>query len=290
MQTRRLGRTDHQSTLITVGTAGFGRVSQDLVDGAMEKYMAHGVNHVDIAPGYGQAMEKMRSWMPRIRDRVFLGCKTQGRTKTDAWDDIRTTFERLQTDKFDLFQLHAITTMAELDAALESHGAMRALEEMRDLGHTRWLGITGHGPYAPAVFIEALNRYDFDTVMFPVAKALWRSPEYREDAARLIDLCHQRDVGIQCIKILARGGWGSAPKDCHTWYDPLREQEEIDDAVNWLFSQDVHTAPGTGEVSVVGKLLDAAERFRPLSAGEQEEIVASHAPRFPEPRLAILPA
>ena len=290
METRRLGRTGHESTLITMGTAGFGREPQELVDGAMEHYLAHGVNHVDIAPGYGQAMEKMRGWLPRIRDRVFLGCKTQGRTKTEAWSDIRTTFERLQTDRFDLFQLHAITTIAELDAALAPHGAIRALEEMRELGHTRWLGITGHGPYAPGVFLEALRRYDFDTVMFPVAKALWRHEQYRREAGELIELCNERDVGIQCIKVLAGGGWGSADKDCHTWYDPVREQGEIDDAVNWLFSLDVHTAPGTGEVSLVPKLLDAAERWRRLPPSEAERVVNEHRPRFAEPRLAILPA
>ena len=290
MQTRRLGRTGHQSTLITVGTAGFGRVSQEKVDAAMEHFIAHGVNHVDIAPTYGQAMERFRDWLPKIRDQIFLGAKTQGRSRTEAWDDIHSTFERLGTDRFELFQLHAVTTSAELDAALAPHGAIRALEEMREQGQTRWIGITGHGPYAPAVFLEALNRYDFDTVMFPVAKALWRSEAYREDTERLLEVCHRRDVGIQCIKILANGGWGSAAKDCTTWYDPVREQGEIDDCVNWLFSQDVHTAPSTGEVTVVPMLLNAAERFRPISTQEQAEIVDSHQPRYPEPRLAILPA
>ncbi|MXY13395.1 MAG: aldo/keto reductase [Chloroflexi bacterium] len=290
MEKRRLGRTGHESTLITVGTAGFGRVSQAEVDTAMEHFIDHEVNHVDIAPTYGQAMERFRDWLPKMRDQIFLGCKTQGRSRTEAWADIHSTFERLGTDQFDLFQLHAVTTMAELDAALAPHGAIRALEEMREQGQTRWIGITSHGPYAPRVFVNALERYDFDTVMFPVAKALWRSPEYREDTERLLNLCHERDVGIQCIKILASGGWGSAEKDCHTWYDPVREQEEIHDCVNWLFSQDVHTAPSTGEVTIVPKLLDAAERFHPISSREQSAIVGSHRPRFPEPRLAILPA
>ncbi len=290
MEKRRLGRTGHESTLITVGTAGFGRVSQAEVDTAMEHFIDHEVNHVDIAPTYGQAMERFRDWLPKMRDQIFLGCKTQGRSRTEAWADIHSTFERLGTDRFDLFQLHAVTTMAELDAALAPHGGIRALEEMREQGQTRWIGITSHGPYAPRVFLNALERYDFDTVMFPVAKALWRSPEYREDTERLLNLCHERDVGIQCIKILASGGWGSAEKDCHTWYDPVREQEEIHDCVNWLFSQDVHTAPSTGEVTIVPKLLDAAERFHPISSREQSAIVGSHRPRFPEPRLAILPA
>lgn len=290
MEKRRLGRTGHESTIVTVGTAGFGREPQAKVDVAMQHFVDHGVNHVDIAPTYGQAMERFRDWLPKMRDRIFLGCKTQGRSRTEAWTDIQSTFERLGTDQFDLFQLHAVTTMAELDAALAPHGAIRALEEMREQGQTRWIGITGHGPYAPAVFLEALKRYDFDTVMFPVAKSLWRSKAYREDTERLLDLCHERDVGIQCIKILARGGWGSSEKDCHTWYDPVREQDEIQDCVNWLFSQEVHTAPSTGEVTLVPKLLDAAQKFRPITAAEQSQIVDSHQPRYPEARLAILPA
>lgn len=289
MEQRRLGRTGHQSTIITVGAAAFGRVDQAAVDTAMGHYLDAGVNHVDIAPTYGQAMERMRGWLPRIREKVFLGCKTQGRSKTEAWADIHTTFDRLQTDRFDLFQLHAVTTMAELDAALDPDGAIAALREMREQGHTRWLGITGHGPYVPSVILAGLKRFDFDTVMFPVAKGLWGNRQYRQDAQALIDYCNEHDVGIQCIKILARGGWGSAEKDCATWYDPLRASGEIDAAANWLFSQRVHTAPGTGEVSLLPKLLSAAERFRRLDEREQQAVVAAHRPRFAEPRLAIVP-
>ena len=290
MEKRRLGRTGHESTFITIGAAGFRDVTQEAVDVAMEQYLAAGANHIDIAPVYGHALERMQKWMPRIRDKVFVGSKTQGRSKSEAWADIRKTFDRLQTDSFDLFQLHAITTMAELDAALEVDGAIRALEEMRDLGHTRWLGITGHGPYSPKVILTALRRFDFDTVMFPVSVAVWRDKQYRREARSLIDYCHEHDVGIQALKTIARGGWGSVEKDCSTWYDPLREADEIADAVNWLFSQDIHTAPGSGEVSVVPNMLAAAERARRLSPSEQDQILDSHRPRFPEPRLAVLPA
>ena len=78
MEKRRLGRTGHESTLITVGTAGFGRVSQKEVDTAMEHFIAHDVNHVDIAPTYGQAMERFRDWLPKMRDRIFPGLENPG--------------------------------------------------------------------------------------------------------------------------------------------------------------------------------------------------------------------
>ncbi len=287
MEKRRLGRTGHESTIVSMGTAAFGTRPQEMVDVAVEQMMAAGVNHIDIAPGYGQAMERMKPLLPGICDRVFLGCKTQGRTYTQAWADIRDGMQRLGAEEYDLFQLHAITTMAELDGAMMKGGAIDALVEMREQGITKWLGITGHGPYVPKVHLEALKRFDFDTIMFPVCAAMFKNPEYREDAEALLEYANAHDVGIQTIKMLARGGWGAQEKDCTTWYDPHRKQADIDTALNWLFSQPVHTAPSTGEVDLIPAILDAAERYTALNEDAQEEVIAAgHAP-VQEPRLAI---
>ena len=85
MQKRRLGRTGHESTVVTFGTVGIGRtgMTQEVV------------NHIDIAPGYGEAMERLAPWMPRLRDGVFLGSKTTERTKDSAWESIRSAMSRL---------------------------------------------------------------------------------------------------------------------------------------------------------------------------------------------------
>ncbi len=287
MEKRRLGRTGHESTIVTFGTAALGTRSQEMADEAVELILKHGVNHIDIAPGYGQALERMKTWMPKIRDQMFLGCKTQGRTYTQTWEDIRTGMERLGVDGYDLFQLHAVTTMADLDGAMMKGGAIDALVEMREQGLTKWLGITGHGPYVPKVHLEALKRFDFDTIMFPVSASMYRNPEYREDAEALLAYANEHDVGIHTIKMIARGGWGSLEKDCTTWYDPHREQDAIDDALGWLYSQPMHTAPSAGEVDLLAKVLDAAERIEPMSAEKQEEVVQGQRPRMEEPRLAI---
>ena len=96
--------------------------------------------------------------------------------------------------------------------------------------------------------------------------------------------------GVQTIKMIARGGWGDRAHDCNTWYDPHREQADIDQALWWTLSQPMHTAPSVGEVSLIGKVLDAAERFRPLSAAEQVKVLAAQRPPLPEPGLEILSA
>jgi hypothetical protein len=161
---------------------------------------------------------------------------------------------------------------------------------MREQGLTRWIGITGHGPDVPRVQLEALERFDFDTIMFPVSASMFRSREYREDAVELLEKAASRNVGVHTIKMIARGGWGGRDRECTTWYDPHREQEDIDRALWWVLSNPMHTAPSAGDVTLLPKVLDAAERFTRLSDEEMARVVSSQSPPLPEPALAILPA
>ena len=289
MEKRLFGRTGHHSTVVTFGAIVVGRneMPQDRADELIEVVLEHGINHVDVAPTYGQAMERLAPWMPRVRDDIFLGAKTGVRDRDGAWGSIRSCMSRLGVEQFDLFQLHGVGTMAHLDEVTRAGGALDAIVEARDRGITRWIGITGHGPEAPRVHLEALRRFDFDTIMFPVSAAIWRNGEYRRDAEALMAEAVARNVGIQCIKMLARGGWGGGDRECATWYDPHREQSDIDDVLWWLLSQPVHTAPSTGEPAVLAKILDAAERFRPLDAAEQRRIVDGQRPPVAEPGLGI---
>ena len=287
MEKRTLGRTGHESTVVTFGTAGIGRVNQDVADKAIQLILDHGVNHIDIAPSYGEAMERMAPWMPDIRDRVFLGSKTRFRTKDEAWEDIRSIMKRLNVDSFDLFQLHSVIDMDALEQVTAPGGALEALVEMREQGLTKWIGITGHGPHAPITHLEGLRRFDFDTIMFPVNAAMFKSPEYRRDAEALLTEANSRNIGIQTIKMIARGGWGDRDRDAARWYDPHRDQDAIDHALWWALSQPMHTAPSAGDVNLLPKVLDAAERFSPLSADEQEAVIDSQQPPLPHPELAI---
>ena len=290
MDKRTLGRTGHQSTVVTFGTAGLSGVTQEVADTAIELVLEHGVNHMDISPRYGQAMERMAPWMPRIRDRMFLGAKTAERTKELAWENIRSCMQRLGVASFDLFQLHAVLTMEDLDQVTAPGGALEALTEMREQGLTKWIGITGHGPEVPRVQLEALRRFDFDTIMLPICAAIFRDPEYRASAEELLQAANSKNVGIQTIKMIARGGWGERERECTTWYDPHREQADIDRALWWVLSQPMHTAPSAGEVTLLPKVLDAAERFSPLSLNQQAEVIDSQRPPMPEPRLGIFAA
>ena len=131
MQTRQFGRTGHLSTLAIFGGAAFWEISQADADKVIEQVLAAGVNHFDVAPSYGQAEIRVGPWMPRIRSEIFLGCKTMERTKEGAWNELRASLQRLQTETFDLYQFHAVTQMEELDAIFAKGGAMEAFLEAR---------------------------------------------------------------------------------------------------------------------------------------------------------------
>ena len=288
METRRLGRTEHMSSVVTFGAIAVGRgVDQAEADAAVDLVLSRGVNHIDVAPSYGQAMERLAPSMPAIRDQVFLGAKTGERSYQDAWESIRSCQQRLGVEEFDLFQLHSVSTFEDLDAVTADDGALRALIEMREQGLTRFLGVTGHGRDAPRVHLEALRRFDFDTIMFPLSPAIYRNAAYRRDAEALLAEAAARDVGVQTIKMLARGGWGGREREINVWYDPHREQPDIDRSLWFVLSQPVHTAPSTGDLRLLPQILDAAERFRPQTEAEQAEAIAVQRPPMPEPGLGI---
>ena len=287
MEKRNLGRTGHESTVVTFGAFAVGYVDQDEADQAIRLALDHGVNHIDIAPSYGQSMERMAPWMPEIRDSVFLGSKTRFRNRDEAWRDVESIMKRMNVEDFDLFQLHSVVNLDELDSVTAKGGALETLVEMREQGLTKWLGITGHGPSVPSTILEGLRRFDFDTVMFPLNPAMARDANYRRDSEALLAECGERNVGIQTIKMIARGGWGSGPRECHTWYDPHRDQTDIDRSLWWVLSQPMHTAPSSGEISLLPKVLDAAERFEGMTTDEQATVVASQRPPQAHPALAI---
>ena len=275
MERRRLGRTGQMSTVVAFGSAGIGRVEQDVADRAIQTALEFGVNHVDVAPRYGDAELRLRPWMPRVRERIFLGCKTAQRTREAAKADLHRSLERLGTDRLDLYQLHAVCKLHELDECTAKGGALETLLEAREEGIVRWLGITGHTHDAPATHLEALRRFDFDTVMFPLNFVLWSIPEYRRDALALLESCRQRDVGVHIIKTLAKDPWGDRPKTHTTWYEPFTDQATIDQAVAFVLSQPVTTLCSVGDVTVLPKFLAAAERYRPLGQAAQEALVAT---------------
>ena len=275
MEKRKFGRTGHLSSVAIFGAAAFWEISQAEADRVMEQVIAAGVNHIDVAPSYGQAENCIGPWMPRERNRFFLGCKTTERTKEGAWEEMHTSLKQLRTDHFDLYQLHAVNSFEELDLVTEKEGALEAALKARREGLTRFIGITGHGVDAPAIYLEALKRFDFDSILFPLNFIQMANPKYRSDAETLIAECRRKDIGIMVIKTITKGPWKEDAKWASCWYEPFKETDAIQRAVNFALSYEVTGLCTVGDIQILPKVLEACERFSPLSPDEMEKLIES---------------
>lgn len=273
MRTRRFGRTNHMSTLAIFGAVALGKIDQPEADRAMQKVLDAGITHIDIAPSYGNAEERIGPWLKIYRERFFLGCKTTERTKTGAANELRQSLVRLQTDHFDLYQLHAVKTMDELDQATQKGGALDAVLAAREEGLTRFIGITTHGIDAPLILIEALRRFDFDSVLFPINFVQYANPTYRHNCQQLLELCQARDVGTMIIKSICQRPWGERERTYHTWYEPFTEPAMIQKAVNFVLSQPVTGLCTVGDYRLFPLVFEACEKFSPLTLSQQEDLI-----------------
>ena len=275
METRRFGRTGHMSTIAIFGAAAFWEISQADADKVMEQVIEAGVNHIDVAPSYGQAEQRVGPWMPRERSRFFLGCKTMERTKQGAWDEMQRSLKLLQTESFDLYQCHAITTMEELDSVTMKGGALDAFVEARERGLTKYIGITGHGVDAPKIYLEALRRFDFDSILFPLNFVQMANPEYRKYTEELIATCKAKDVGTMVIKSITKRPWGEREHTATTWYEPFDKMDEIQNAVNFVLSHVVTGICTAGDTRILPLVLKACENFKQLAPSEMEAMIQS---------------
>lgn len=275
MEKRRLGRTNHKSTVAILGAVAFGHSTQEEADVAMEMVLQVGVNHIDVAPTYGDAEERLGPWLAGERQRFFLGCKTTERARDGARQELERSLQRLQVDALDLYQLHAVSSLQLLDQVTAPGGALEAMVAAREEGLTRFIGITTHGAQAPAVLLEALRRFDFDTVLFPLNFILWGQSAYRAEAEELLRQCRSRDVGVMTIKAIARGPWGDAPRKYRTWYEPFDAPAQIQSAVDFVLSQDVTGLCTAGDPMLLPLLLGACARYQPMTAATQEALIAT---------------
>jgi len=262
MQTRRLGRLGHDSSVLIYGAASLSDVDQDRADASIQEALDAGINHFDVARDYGDAELRLGPWMPRIRDDIFLATKTGERDEESAWRQINESLQRLQTDHVDLIQLHAVCDLEDLDRLTAPGGGLAAAIRAKEQGLARGIGITGHTHAAPSVHTEALRRFDFDTVLTPVSYRLASDPAYASDLTTLLEAAAQTDAAVMAIKAIARRNWrDDEAKRYDTWYLPLDEQEAITAAVAWVLG----TYPQVTGIATAGE----TRLLRQMIAAEQ---------------------
>ena len=281
METRRLGRLEHHSSVLIYGAAALGEVTQETAEASLDHALEAGINHFDVAASYGEAELRMGPWVPRVRDRIFLASKTGHRSAAGARASIEASLARLQTASLDLLQLHAVGDLEQLDLVTAKAGALEAAVQAQEEGLVGAIGITGHGHAAPATHLEALRRFPFATVMTPLNPRLWQDLDYRRDYEALVEEIKHQDTGLMTIKAVARRNWPGLKagepvgQQAHnTWYEPLSEQRAVSAATSWVLAHPELTGLTTpGDVRLLDLLLTAERDRMPLD--EADEVLAS---------------
>lgn len=277
MLRRTIGRLGFEGSVVMFGAASLGNVTQAEADQSISYALEHGVNHYDTAASYGDAELRMAPIISKVRKDIFLATKTGQRSKKEAKEEIYRSMERMQVDSVDLLQLHAVGTMEELDLCTGQGGALEAAIEAKEEGIVKAIGITGHGHQAPAVHLEALHRYPFETVLVPLNYYMYSLPEYREAIDALMEEAHRQMVSVRVIKAIAKGPWGEGQQRSYaTWYEPFDQQEIIDACVHFVLSfPGVAGFASAGDIHLFPLIVNAVERYGSMNEDKVKQILGS---------------
>jgi aryl-alcohol dehydrogenase-like predicted oxidoreductase len=265
------GRSGHLSTRAIFGAASLSNVTQGEADRTLEVLLQYGVNHIDVAASYGDAELRIAPWLARYRSQFYVATKTDGRTAQEAQEDLHRSLERMGIDYVDLWQLHNLVDPIEWDIALSPGGAIDAAIEAKKQGLIRAIGVTGHGLQIAATHRRSLERFDFDTVLLPYNYVTMQIPYYAENFNALLSTCQQRNIAVQTIKSIAYKPWMGRKHTRSVWYEPLEDQQDIDMAVHWVLKQSGIFLNTVGDIHLLPRVLDAADRFQAASPGPTDE-------------------
>ncbi|MGC8666672.1 MAG: aldo/keto reductase [Chthonomonadales bacterium] len=271
MERRPYGNTKEQLSIIAFGGIVVMGLDQQEADRWVREAYDRGVNYYDVAPSYGDAEERLGPALKGIRDSIFLACKTGKRLKKEAAEELRASLKRLRTDRFDLYQLHALTTDEDIEQAFGPGGALEALVEAREAGLVRYLGFSAHSVKAA---LAALERFQFDSVLFPFNITAYSTGNF---GPQVLEAAQTRCVARLALKAMAKGPWPdgadrSAYPNC--WYEPHTDPEVAELALRWTLSLPITAAVPPGDPKLYRMALTFAERFRPLSDEELERAQA----------------
>ncbi len=270
---RPLGKTGEHLSII-----GFGGIvvmnadtgeSNNIVAEAVDR----GVNYFDVAPSYGNAQERLGPALAPYRKNCFLACKTDGRHKDDARADLENSLRLLRTDHVDLYQFHALTKMTDLDTVLGPGGAMETIEAAKKEGKIRYIGFSVH---SAETAMAAMDRYPFDTVLFPVNYVLFSQANF---GPQILKKAQEKGVGALALKGMAKTVWAADQKQNHPepkcWYQPAAYPQEASLGLRWTLGHPVTAALPPGEERYFRLAMDVAQSFKPLEQREQVALLGS---------------
>ena len=268
---RPLGRTGEKLSIIGFGGIVVSKEAQSNADRYVREAIDHGINYFDVAPTYGDAQDRLGPALIPFRRDVFLACKTTQRGRQGAEAELNQSLQLLQTDHFDVYQLHGLSKTEEVEQAFGPDGAMETFLKAKKEGKTRFLGFSAH---SEAAALLAMDKFDFDTILFPVNFASFLKNGF---GPKVIARAREKKMGILALKILARQKWPEAtmrqeyPK---CWYQPITDPGEGELSFKFTLSQPITAAIPPGDPRIFKRALELAHRFAPITPDEESKLSA----------------
>ncbi len=273
MERRPYGNSGRELSIIGLGGVVFCSLNQAESDAIVAESIERGVNYFDVAPSYGKDQEteiKLGGGLRGKRDGVFLACKTGDRTKDGARLELERSLRHLQTDYVDLYQLHAITSVEEVETALGVGGAMEAILQARDEGKIRHIGFSAHSHEAA---LRAFELFPFESALFPVNFVTYQEGNFGDP---IMAKAKENGAARLALKAMARTNWkpdATRPYP-HCWYEPMDDPHFAELALRFTLSEPITAAIPPGDPRLFRMALEFAERLKPLEAAERAELSA----------------
>ncbi len=266
---RILGKTGESISVIGFGGIMLNDNPQDLAYEIVAKAREMGVNYFDVAPGYGTAEERLGPALKPYRNDCFLACKTQERSREGAEMTLNRSLKRMETDHFDLFQLHALSSVEDVEKVFGPGGAMEAIEKAKKEGKIRYIGFSAHSVDAALL---AIQKYDFDTVLFPINFASWHAGDF---GPQVYTMAVEKNMGILALKAMALTGLaqGEPKYDKNMWYKPVEDEKLMKMALEFTLSKKVTAAIPPGKPELFLKAIEFMKDFRPNGAEDISKLL-----------------
>jgi aryl-alcohol dehydrogenase-like predicted oxidoreductase len=278
METRPLGETGQENTVMTFGAIALDYLEQEGADQMVELVLDYGVNHVDVAPTYGDAEYKLGPKLRQYRDEIFLSCKTQEWEYGSARSELERSLDRLGVDSIDLYQFHGLEYAHEIDTIAGEGGALEAFRDAKDEGLIDHIGLTSHGD--PDLIVDAIDRIDeLETVMFPLNPVVVGKDDAEYDYEAVLERADEENIGTLGIKAFAKGSWPSTDelpaedRPYANWYRPVDRPDEIRERFDFAASQGLTSVVSPGDPKLVAMVLDAADRYDGMDGAAQRSLV-----------------
>jgi predicted aldo/keto reductase-like oxidoreductase len=267
---RVLGKTGEKLSVIGFGAIMLNDNPQDFANELVAKAYELGVNYYDVAPNYGNAQEKLGPALKPYRKNCFLACKTHERGAEGAQRTLEDSLKKLETDYFDLYQLHALSSVDQVNQAFGPGGAMETVVKAKKEGKIKHVGFSAHSVEAALL---AMNNYDFDSILFPINFACWHTGDF---GPQVYAEAEKRGMGILALKAMALTPLeqGEQKFDKNVWYRPIQDEEIMKMALKFTLSKNITAAVPPGKNTLFLKALEFMNEFEPISGEETNKLLA----------------